>query len=557
MKTSQILLFTLFLCCSNLRLAYALAPVESLVLGDFSGEYSENKTDPLSYVFSRDHSLKNADKGHKLELATYRGFYEEGKNTYNYCKDARTIRYTSPWEKVQVMRSTMALIQYIGLDLSVRALPQYAKALDFSREEYKNFAEGLVGNNCSNNLSVISKKELLNNLFLKFDKENNFKLPTVLGNPYFPYNMEGDLPSKKAIEHEFLYTVKLFQSLCSWTGDPNNPGLMVPILKHSALMSFFTRQMNNQNIGWRETDNTLFLREDKQTAQVWCDNLICRKTPREIFWSKVYFSIGGTNLGDDLKRLYCEDFRSMDYKPKESDPRLAKIMNSISFDEEHFINSQFIALITGVPDFLLRGDKFTDGEDTLRSSVDYTWIKWAKNVGENFTRELFYEEPLTLELVDRIQYHNFRSPNLKIAFDVNLGEFDRINQRAGKLKVKFKLNVQNSFLKYFRSTMKSLNFNEAAERVRLHNRFKLQLVGDVQAAKEKFLIPPWKGDLEGLIASEMASQILDTPEKFLNFEGTGTREIEVEINYGLFALKYLNHQLNAQKGQEKTQLPKK
>jgi hypothetical protein len=193
MKTSLILLLTLVLCCSNLREAYALAPVESLVLGDFSGEYSESKTDPLSYVFSREQLLKNADKGHKAELASYRGFYEEGKNTINYCKDVRTVRYTSAWEKVQVMRSTMALIQYIGLDLSVRALPQYAKALDFSREEYKNFVEGMVGNNCSNNLSVISKKELINNLFLKFDKENNFKLPDVSGNPYFPDNMDSYL----------------------------------------------------------------------------------------------------------------------------------------------------------------------------------------------------------------------------------------------------------------------------------------------------------------------------------------------------------------------------
>lgn len=557
MKAHLIVFFSFFLSLCLTRPSYALAPVESLVLGDFSENYSESKTDPLNYVFSRDILNKSSGNAHKAELASYRGLYEEGKNLANYCKEAREIRYASDWEKVQVMRSTMALIQYIGLDLTVRALPQYAKALEFSKEDYKNFAEGLVGNNCSGNLSVISKKELLKNLFLKFEKENNFKLPSIEGNPYFPENMASYLPSKKGMENEFLYSVKLFQSLCSWNGDPTNPGLMVPVLKNPNLMGFFIRQMNNQGIGWNESDNSLFLKEDKNTAQVWCDNLVCRRMKRENFWSKVYFSIGGTNFGEDLKRLYCEKFRNSDYLPRESDPRLAKIMNTISFDEENFINAQFMALITGVPDFLLRGEKFSDAEETLRSSVDYAWIKWAKTMGENFTRDLFFEEPLTLELVDRAQYHNFRSPDLKIAFDVNLGEFDRINQRAGKLKVTFKLHVQNSFLKFYRDTMKPLSFKENAERQRLKNRFKLQITKDVQGAREKFIIPPWKGDLEGLIVNEMTSQILDTPEKFLNFEGSGTREIEVEINYGVFALKYLNHQLNVQKSQEKNRLLKK
>jgi hypothetical protein len=59
--------------------------------------------------------------------------------------------------------------------------------------------------------------------------------------------------------------------------------------------------------------------------------------------------------------------------------------------------------------------------------------------------------------------------------------------------------------------------------------------------------------LEGLIVNELTTIILDTPEKFLNFETNDKREIDVEINYGLFALKYLNHQLNVEKNQEKAQ----
>ena len=558
MKAYQILLFITMSSSAFWQTAHALAPVESLVLGNFSEEYSENKTDPLNYVYSRDLSIKNTSREFKQELAGYRGFYEEGKNTVNYCRENHLIQYATEWEKVQVKRSTMALIQYIGLDLITRALPQYAKALDYTRDEYVNMVDGLVGNYCSTNLSVISKRELLNNLYLKYDKENNFKIPTTAGNPYFPDNIESYLPARRALEHELLYTVKLFQSLCSWGGNPSNPGLMVPVLKNSSLMAFFSRQMSGMSIGWKEAENTIFLKEDKQTVRVWCDNLICRKISRENFLSKFYYSVGGTNINDDMKRLYCEDFRNSDYKPKESDPRLAKMMNSMTFDEENLINSQFIALITGVPDFFVRAETFKDGTDLFRSGIDYTWNKWARSMSDNFTRDLFFEEPLTLEQVDTEQYYKFRDGQLKIAFDVNLGEFDRINQRAGKVKVEFNIFVQNSFLNYYRNSIKNLGFKDEEEKLRLKKRFKMQLTRDIASAREKFIIPPWRGDLEELIANEITSQIIETPEKFLDLSTPGLRPIKVEINYGLFALKYINHQLNVRIAREKSALiPKK
>lgn len=541
--------------------AHALAPVESLVLGDFSEDYSENTSDPLNYVFSRDATNKNTSSEFKRELAVYRGFYEEGKNAVNYCRDVRAVRYATEWEKVQVKRSVMSTIQYIGLDLTARAIPQYAKSLEYTREEYVNLVEGLVGNYCSTNLSVISKKELTNNLLIKFDKENSYRLPSVTGNPYFPDNIDSYLPPKKALEQEFLYTVKLFQSLCSWGGNPNNPGLMVPILKNGALMAFFGRQLSGESIGWKEIDNTVFLKEDKQTAHVWCDNLICRKMSRENFNSKFFFSVGGTSVRDDVKRLYCEEFRMSDYKTKEYDPKIAKMMNSMTFDEENFINSQFIALITGVPDFLLRAEKFSDGVEFFRSSMDFAWNKWAKNMSDNFTRDLLFEEPLTLELIERDQFYNYRSGKLQVSFDVNLGEFDRINQRNGKMKVTFNIKVANSFFNFYRKSLIELDGMNLAEKnrekARLMNRLKIQLTKDVLSAREKFLIPPWRGDLEALIANEITSQILDTPAKYLNFNEAGERSIEIEINYGIFALKYINHQFNVKKGLEKAMGPLK
>ena len=535
-------LSAIYFLALSISKSYALAPIESLALGNFYENYSENLTDPLNYIFNRENSVNGKHLEDKRELALYRGFYEEGKNIFNYCKDNRAIHYATEWQKLQVKRSLFSEIQYIGLDVTSRALPQYAKALEFTKEEYTNLVNGLVGNYCTANLSVIGLKELKNNMMVKFEKENNFRLPTVSGNSYFPDNIESYYPQRSALENEFKFTIKIFQSICSWNGNPSNPGLMVPILKNPALMAFFFRQMDNQVIDWKELNNGLFIKEDQKTIQVWCENLICRKTNRENFYDKVYYSVGGTNLSEDLKRLYCQEFETLDYLPSESDAKLARIMNTITFDEENFINAQFIALLTGVPDFLLGANKFSNGEDILRSSIDSRWNKWAKSQSEKLSNELYFEEPLTLELVNRDQYFNPLKPMYKVSFDVNLGEFDRVNQRNGKVHVDFNLHIQNSFLHYIREALKNLNFNNKSEKELILKRFKLQISKDLNDAREKFIIPPWKGDLESLIANELAEELIQVPDKYFTLDKKGVALVNVEVNYGLFALKYINHQ---------------
>jgi len=530
---------------------WALAPIENLILGNFSESYSENETDPLNYVFSFDKNTNIGDQGYKKELALYRGFYEEGRNTLSYCSQTRDIQYSTQWQKLQVMRSVLSEIQYIGLDLMSRAIPQYAKALDFSKDEYSNLIEGLVGNYCSANLSVISKKELKNNLMLKFERENTFRLPSVVGNPFFLENIDNPSNSVRGVEQEFKYTIKLFQSVCSWGGDPSNPALMLPILKNPALMAFFFRQLSNQEIDWVEKDNSLFLKQGKNTVQVWCENLICRKISTELFMSKVYFSIGGTNIAEDLRRLYCLEFKNNDYKSNYEDERIARIINTRSFDEENFINSQFISLITGVPDFLLRAEKFSNGEDILRSNIDYTWNKWAKKQIEVLNRELYFEEPLSIELVDRKLYFDPLKPKLKVAFDVNLGEFDKINQRNGKVRVSFKINIQNKFLNYYYGILKNKGFPISSEREKIVNHFKEQITQDVADARNKFIIPPWKGDLEAIVANEIIEQLQLITNENYKMESSGNQIIEIELNYGTFALKYFSNQKTVQDSQEK------
>lgn len=550
MKIKSILVGLMFLLTGQ---AMALRPVESLTLGNFSEDYAEDKSDPLEYVFNRELNLKenkNLDD-FKKDLAIYRGFYEEGKNLVNSCKEKNSIRYETEWDKQQALRTILAEIQYIGLDITARALPKYAKYFDYSEEDFKNLVNNLVGNSCSQNISVISLKELKNNMLLKFTKDNNFKLPTVKDNPLFPDNIDRYISERKSREHEFKMTIKLFQSICSWGGDPYNPVLLVPIIKHPVVMAFINRQLNFKGIDWNPKKNQLALIDSNQTVQVSCDNLICRKTNYPEFKSKVPISSGGSNFYQDFKNLYCDYFQLTDYITNGADPRIKKWMNEVTFDEENLINSQFISLITGYPDFIIGLDKYSDAQDLIRSSVDYTWNLWSKNQANSFSRELFFEEPLTLELIDHKLYFNRAEGNLKVAFDVNLGEFDRVNQMIGKLKVGFRLSVNKSFLYYAKKTIDGIDYSMGKEKEDLINRMKAQIERDVNISKEKLIIPPWKGDLPKLIADVLIEEIQLTDISQFKQTETGVREIPIEIYYSPFALKYLNHQYNVKEKESK------
>ena len=448
-------------------------------------------------------------------------------------------------------RSAMATLQYIALDLSSRAIAQYAKYFEFSKEEYSNLVDGLVGNYCSTNLSVISKKELKNNLQIKFDKENSFVLPSIKSNPLFPKTLEKVIPERMARENEFKYTVKIFQNACSWGGDPQNAGLMIPFLKDTNLVAFVFRQMAGLSIDWDEPKNSTTLIADKKTQPVFCTGVICRKTTHEKFDRQAYHALGGSNVYEDLRHLYCEDMKWLYFSPKENDPRITKIMNSLTLEEEIFINSQFMSLITGVPDFLLNVEKFNKGDDIFRAVVDQMMQDWAQKSVNNFSQELFFEEPLTLELIDRKFYFNETTPELKLIFDVNLGEFDRINQSVGKVKLEFELKVLKSFLRSYLQSKYDLDLRSSEARERLITQFKRQITNDVQKAREKLILPPWKGDLERIIVNEIDEQLLLKDRNQLQLSGKGFKKIMIEINYAPFALKYINYQFNVQRDAEK------
>ncbi|TNF31450.1 MAG: hypothetical protein EP319_02190 [Deltaproteobacteria bacterium] len=543
--------FTFILQVLAMTPAHALIPIESIILGNFSEEYKNELSDPLDYIFKID-TKEDEEKlsDYREYLSLYRGFYEEGIGLDNRCKERPSALYGKPYEKDRVTRSVIANLQYIGLDLMTRAIPEYAKYFEFTEQEYSNLVEKMVGNWCSQNITIISLKSLKDNFKAKYNSEERFQLPTLGKNPLFPDSLSKFVPEDKAREREFKQTLDLFKAFCSWGGDIKDTRLLVPLLRNPQVMAFVIRQMAGIKLNWNKLDQGFTYADDPKTIRVHCKNLICRRLNPAKFKAEVPRTVGSKGFHDDFQRIYCENLRDIDYVLNGQVPKIKRVIKNVTFDDQNLMVAQMISLLTGVPDFMVRSEKYSDGQEWLRASVDRIWDQWADKQSQKFGKDLLFEESLTLELVDTPLYFNRYQKNFAVVFDVNLGEFDRINQMVGKISTKFDIKISKGFLNWMRKQLLNDDDNFLEVKEKAHQRFKSIVADFVEEARFKFSIPPWKGDLEELIVREVSSQLLRIRGKLYEVDDRGMVNIPVVFNYGPFALKYIRYQHKVNKNQE-------
>lgn len=534
----------------------ALVPMESLVLGDLSEYYSQEKQDPLDSVFQTLEQRRDDLKGKSLEmaqekLAYYRGFAQEGHNLKNFCSrdDFVPSVYATTYDKDQAIRSVISNLQFLGLDYTVRALAQYAKHFNFSTDQYQNLVDNMIGNYCSENISVISLAQLKKNMMARFSGDNSFILPTLEGNPLFTSKLESAVPIDDAREREMEQTLRLFKSFCSWGGLTDNLRLLPPLLKHPVVMSILIKEMSGMEIKWDRVSNTLRKEVQPDAMGVACQNLICRRVKRTEFNERMPRIVGSVSLEDDLRRLYCTEFQTANFKTEFQEPKIKEIMEGMEEQDGALLSSQLIALVTTVPDFMVRSEKFDEALAFTRFSIDQTWDKWASSEATNFSRDLYYEESLSLELVKRDLYFKKNDKKIRVLFDVNLGEFDRVNQMIGKVSTTFHLKVSKSFLRWAREQW----FINTKERPEVQNEIQVRLAkmiaDDIAAAREKYMTPPWSGKLEDLVAFEILEQLSLFPDNHFASTDKGFMEIPIQLNFGPFALRHMRyrHQIEQNK----------
>ena len=521
---------------------FSLIPIESLLLGDFSHLYKGKKTDPLEYIFERKERISKGGRL-KKKLAYFRGFYEQGQKLKNYCHVKRKVKYSSFIERKEVKRSVLATLQYLGLDLTVRAISSYAKELELGQGDYNNLVQNLMTNFCSKNITIISLRQLRKNLDLQFKTtEKSFHIPSIKNDKLFPGSLHHLNGKKERVLQEFLYTVKLFRSFCSWGNDSENLRLLVPLIKHPSIMAFVIRQMVNKGLMWDAIENKNVLKENKKTIQVWCKSYICRRVGPEKFNKIAWRGISSKGLKSDLEKLYCEDFKESGYTYKNQESKIKNIIKKKTLFEDQLMASQMISLVTGIPDFLIWSQKLNDGVLLTRLSMERSWKNWARKQNETFNDEILFEESFVIEPVKKELYFNNLKHRFGVKFDINLGELDRSVSILGKLKTTVKIYLPKSFLSWLRdSWKKAVSENQRKKMKSLKKLFITHIKDQVKNKRKFWSMAPWKKNLEVLVASELLKQLETYRGDYFESYDHKKEVLPIDFYYGPFALKYLNY----------------
>ncbi len=487
------------------------------------------------------HITEHESGNYLSHMNEYMGLSGSGEKLINSCREYTQIRYDTIWKKRQAIRLVHSYYQHYGLDLTSRAISTYAHTFNFTKKEYKNLVTRLVGNYCSKNITVIGVNHLEQKMLDQFDKANQFKLPTIKSNPLFPFNIKKESLNERGRINEFSLTIKLFRAFCSWGGG-DNPRLIVPLLKNPILMSFFIRQMEGKKLHSDQEGEKLEIINSPPFAKIHCQYLICRPGNNDKFIKYFPKSVYFRSVEEDMEHLYCTHFKDLVYGHQD-EPHIKQWLRSHTFDDDNLMIQQFVALLTGMPDFIVWSDNYQELQKIVRASLDVDWMNWAINITNNMSQKIPYEESVRIRVADRKNYFNKIVPKFKVVLDINAGEYDRAVESKGKIKANMDLELSRSMLRWYRTQWQNTSKLDIRKRKKLINQLKQHLSFHLKKKTGQFLIIPWKGELEKLLAFELISQLnlytggyfdeMDSDERWVT--------ISVEFRYGMFALKYFRY----------------
>ena len=484
--------------------------------------------------------IPQADFKYVRELNRYRATYLDGERLKKYCFYRPKIEYPSMQERIQAKRNILNTLQFYGLQLSMNAITEYSKKMGFTEDTFVNMVDKLVGGYCSKNITFIGHDSLRKYFQGKFSSPKvGSVLPSIDDNFLFSDLLRNIETKENIVKKEFLHTVKLFRALCSWGNNVENLRLLVPIVRNPIIMAHISRVMNNEEADWNPRLNQIVFKKKESSTHMRCDYMMCRKSTYLQYKKKFPTPIGQSTLTNDIDRLFCDDFYNADFTYVDQSPQVAKWISEQDFDEHTLIASQFIALITKIPDFLIWGKEFKDGLNAAKTGMAEYVDSWALNQVFNFSHELFFEEPLNLEMVDISYFYDPYDPNLRIVFDVNLGEFDKNVSMIGKIKVKFKLDVDHNILVETKSRWDATHSFEEKQKENIKKVLSRHIEDSVTRSKEQYLLPTWNKGLINLVVENLLEQLQYYRGVEYSQRRSGKSSVVVEINYAPFALKYL------------------
>ena len=291
--------------------------------------------------------------------------------------------------------------------------------------------------------------------------------------------------------------------------------------------------MAGQKLAWDPLSSKVFLKVNPKSINVSCRGLICRRVNKDKIGEYRFKGIGFESFANDLKRLYCQDIRDIDYDLNGESKKMKVWINAQTLDLQNLLVGQMTALITGFPDFVFRIEQFTDLIRLAKLGIDHRWENWASLQLEPQRQEFFYEEPLTIEVVDRYLYFEPVRENFQIHIDVNLGEFDRTNQIVGKVSTRFDIKLKRKLMYLIQGKIFAGDMVDPAYDKTMIKRIEKTIGKQIAKSQKKLRFSPWAKGLPRLIAVEIYRQ-LEQYETFV-FSSLEKGDISISIKNELCA----------------------
>lgn len=529
--------------------ANALVPVEGILMGEAREDI---QNDPLRAVFSDIYDTSKTGENKKVKL--YLSTYLAGQNLYESCGYLAPAPYPSVWSEKQARRTVAATLQYIGLDTTIKAIGAYARKMEVSDDSFKTLRSNLVRNYCSKNVTVFSLRNIEKSLDYYYANPVTEMIPTVATSPFVSEISKTKTEAPSSRSKEFDLVIKNFRAFCSWGTEVEDYRMMTPYLNNRFIMAFVFKNMLGVQDKIDEKEFKATTVPSKSTVQVTCTDLICRKDEPELFKSKFPQSIGSTGITTDLSKLYCHHFRFQDW-PQKTAPEVKQWIKGYELEDPIFETSQFISLMTGVPDFLNASESYVDVPVLARSAIDERWTTWANKVLSSFSKDMLYEESLKVKIEPEQNLAALSSRGFLVDFSVTLGEMDRLLVANDKLKLSFDLALTKNFFRSLRTRSEVYEQNIDLEGKKQF-RDEIARYIDIQLKEKQKLFTQkmWNEDFSRIIADELIRQARMYRGTMFNTYQDEVLKVPVKFSYGLFALSYLKYRADAHSGRLKLNL---
>ncbi len=512
--------------------AWALIPVEGILLGEANLEF---QTDPLLYVFQDPNNYSN--EAENLKYRAYSKLYASGIALEESCNLYKKPTYTQSLDEEKAQRIVVANLQYLGMDLTIKSIGALARKLNIDEEKYQTLTKNIVNNYCSKNITVISLKSISKLLNYYYKNPDQGRLTTIAQSSFSSEIFKKKSEEQDSRSREFEFALKSFRSFCSWGGDPLDLRMLVPYVKNPFIMAVAFRNM---------------LKSDDDSKRISCREHICHDADKLSFERQFPRSLGSTGLNTDLKKLYCHQFKQVEYTSKSPVPQVKEWIKEMEIETPILETNFFISAYTGVPDVGFSAKSYQDIPLLLKSSLDERWTNWSKKVINTFSHELLYEESLKVKVSQsRVDLEN----PFRLNFLVTLGELDRLMDENDKLKVTFDLKISKN---YFRTIKNQWLAYGAKVDLEGQENLKKEIASYLEKllrGKEKYFQQRmWNKDFPRIMADELLKQALAYKGSLYRTYEEKMLNVPIQFSYGVFALSYLRYRADVDAGRLKLNL---